>query len=157
MKSGIPLNMQKFMDNNKYEFSFTSASNLNLVFSSKVKGKKNLSLRYDNSVIIEKKLCTSDERVYLTKPEESGLKNLFVIVEDNEPGKEDEEFSIVVYELGVQTFQEVPKLKEFYVDYINLDKENESQKFYFYYNLNKEYESNTVNFKLDSLANSTGY
>ena len=157
MKSGIPLNMKKFMDNNKYEFSFTSASNLTLVFSSKVKGKKNLTVRYDNSVIIEKKLCTTDERVYLTKPEESVLKNLFVIVEDIEPGKEDEEFSIVVYELGAQTFQEVPKLKEFYVDYINLDKENESQKFYFYYNLNKEYESNTVNFKLDPLANSTGY
>ena len=112
MKSGIPLNMKKFMDdNNKYEFSFTSASNLTLVFSSKVKGKKNLTVRYDNSVIIEKKLCTTDERVYLTKPEESELKNLFVIVEDIEPGKEDEEFSIVVYELGAQTFQEVPKLK----------------------------------------------
>jgi len=157
MKSGIPLNMKKFMDNNKYEFSFTSTKNLTLVFSSKVKGNKNLTVRYDNSVKIEKKLCTSDERVYLTKPEQSGLKNLFVIVEDNEPGKEDEEFSIVVYELGIQTFQEVPKLKEFYVDYINFDKENESQKFYFYYNLNKEYESNTINFKLDPVAKSTGY
>ena len=157
MKSGVPLNMKKFMDNNKYEFSFISSSNLTLVFSSKVKGKKYLTVRYDNDVIIDKKLYTTDERLYLTKPEESGLKNLFVIVEDNEPGKEDEEFSIVVYELGAQTFQEIQKLKVYYIDYINLDKENESQKFYFYYNLNKEYESNTVNFKLDPLANSNGY
>lgn len=157
MKSGVPLNMEKFMDNNKYEFSFTSSSNLTLVFSSKVKGKKYLTVKYDNIVKIEKKLYTTDERVYLTKPEESGVKNLYVIVEDSEPGKEDEEFSIVVYELGVQTFQEVPKLKEFYIDYVNLDKEDESQKFYFYYNLDKEYESNTVNFKLEPLANSTGY
>ena len=44
--NGQPLNMKRFMDDVSYEFVYTSKNNLTFVYSSKVKSKKYLTIKY---------------------------------------------------------------------------------------------------------------
>ena len=154
--NGQPLNMKRFMDDISYEFVYTSKNNLTFVYSSKVKSKKYLTIKYGGDTKVSRTLYATDEILYIINPDEDE-KKLEVTVEEIEPGKENEDFSVVLYENGPGEFIEIPKNEEKAISYINLDKKDEKQSFFFYYMLSEEYESNTINFKLDPVANETKY
>ena len=154
--NGQPLNMKRFMDDISYEFVYTSKNNLTFVYSSKVKSKKYLTIKYGGDTKVSRTLYATDEILYIINPDEDE-KKLEVTVEEIEPGKENEDFSVVLYENGPGEFIEIPKNEEKTISYINLDKKDEKQSFFFYYMLSEEYESNTINFKLDPVANETKY
>ena len=154
--NGIPLYMKKFMDNIIYEFTYTSVNNLTFVFSTKVKSKKYLTVKYGDETKVSRTLYATDEIVYCINPDTTE-KKLVVNVEEIEPGKENEDFSVILYEGGPGYFREIVKYNETTIHYINLDKKDEKQVFNFYYFLDRDYESNTINFMLDPLANKTGY
>ena len=154
--NGQPLNMKKFMDDVSYEFVYTSKNNLTFVYSSKVKSKKYLTVKYGGDTKVSRTLYATDEILYIINPDEDE-KKLEVTVEEIEPGKENEDFSVILYENGPGEFIEIPKNEEKVINYINLDKKDEKQSFFFYYKLGEEYESNTINFKLDPVANETKY
>ena len=105
---------------------------------------------------VSRTLYSTDEILYIINPDENE-KKLEVIVEEIEPGKENEDFSVILYENGPGEFVEIKKNEEITISYINLDKKDEKQSFFFYYKLEEEYESNTINFKLDPVANETKY
>ena len=154
--NGQPLNMKRFMDDVSYEFVYTSKNNLTFVYSSKVKSKKYLTVKYGGDTKVSRTLYATDEILYIINPDENE-KKLEVTVEEIEPGKENEDFSVILYENGPGEFIEIPKNEEKTISYINLDKKDEKQSFFFYYKLGEEYESNTINFKLDPVANETKY
>ena len=154
--NGQPLNMKRFMDDISYEFVYTSKNNLTFVYSSKVKSKKYLTVKYGGDTKVSRTLYATDEILYIINPDENE-KKLEVTVEEIEPGKENEDFSVILYENGPGEFIEIPKNEEKTISYINLDKKDEKQSFFFYYKLGEEYESNTINFKLDPVANETKY
>ena len=154
--NGQPLNMKRFMDDVSYEFVYTSKNNLTFVYSSKVKSKKYLTIKYGGDTKVSRTLYSTDEILYIINPDENE-KKLEVIVEEIEPGKENEDFSVILYENGPGEFVEIKKNEEITISYINLDKKDEKQSFFFYYKLEEEYESNTINFKLDPVANETKY
>ena len=154
--NGQPLNMKRFMDDISYEFVYTSKNNLTFVYSSKVKSKKYLTVKYGGDTKVSRTLYATDEILYIINPDENE-KKLEVTVEEIEPGKENEDFSVILYENGPGEFIEIPKNEEKSISYINLDKKDEKQSFFFYYKLGEEYESNTINFKLDPVANETKY
>ena len=154
--NGQPLNMKRFMDDVSYEFVYTSKNNLTFVYSSKVKSKKYLTIKYGGDTKVSRTLYSTDEILYIINPDENE-KKLEVVVEEIEPGKENEDFSVILYENGPGEFVEIKKNEEITISYINLDKKDEKQSFFFYYKLEEEYESNTINFKLDPVANETKY
>ena len=154
--NGQPLNMKRFMEGKSYKFTYSSSNNLTFVFSTKVKSKKYLTVNYGQETKVDKKLYDTDEILYLINTD-NHVKDLKVEVEEIEPGKENEDFSVVLYENGPNEFMEIKKNEENIVNYLNLDKKGEKQSFFFYYFLDEEYESNTINFKLDPLANETKY
>ena len=153
---GQPLNMKRFMEGKSYEFTYTSSNNLTFVFSTKVKSKKYVTVKYGGETKVDKKLYDTDEILYLINPD-STVKDLDVVVEEIEPGKENEDFSVVLYENGPNEFIEILQNEEKTINYLNLDKKGEKQSFFFYYSLNDQYESNTINFKLDPLASEKKY
>ena len=153
---GQPLNMKRFMEGKSYEFTYTSSNNLTFVFSTKVKSKKYVTIKYGGETKVDKKLYDTDEILYLINPD-STVKDLDVVVEEIEPGKENEDFSVVLYENGPNEFIEIVQNEEKTINYLNLDKKGEKQSFFFYYSLNDQYESNTINFKLDPLASEKKY
>ena len=153
---GQPLNMKRFMEGKSYEFTYTSSNNLTFVFSTKVKSKKYVTIKYGGETKVDKKLYDTDEILYLINPD-STVKDLDVVVEEIEPGKENEDFSVVLYENGPNEFIEILQNEEKTINYLNLDKKGEKQSFFFYYSLNDQYESNTINFKLDPLASEKKY
>ena len=153
---GQPLNMKRFMEGKSYEFTYTSSNNLTFVFSTKVKSKKYVTVKYGGETKVDKKLYDTDEILYLINPD-STVKDLDVVVEEIEPGKENEDFSVVLYENGPNEFIEIVQNEEKTINYLNLDKKGEKQSFFFYYSLNDQYESNTINFKLDPLASEKKY
>lgn len=154
--NGQPLNMKRFMEGKSYKFTYSSSNNLTFVFSTKVKSKKYLTVNYGEETKVDKKLYDTDEILYLINTD-NHVKDLNVVVEEIEPGKENEDFSVVLYENGPNEFMEIKKNEENIVNYLNLDKKGEKQSFFFYYFLNEEYESNTINFKLDPLASENKY
>ena len=153
---GQPLNMKRFMEGKSYEFTYTSSNNLTFVFSTKVKSKKYVTIKYGGETKVDKKLYDTDEILYLINLD-STVKDLDVVVEEIEPGKENEDFSVVLYENGPNEFIEIVQNEEKTINYLNLDKKGEKQSFFFYYSLNDQYESNTINFKLDPLASEKKY
>ena len=153
---GQPLNMKRFMEGKSYEFTYTSSNNLTFVFSTKVKSKKYVTVKYGGETKVDKKLYETDEILYLINLD-STVKDLDVVVEEIEPGKENEDFSVVLYENGPNEFIEIVQNEEKTINYLNLDKKGEKQSFFFYYSLNDQYESNTINFKLDPLASEKKY
>jgi hypothetical protein len=153
---GQPLNMKRFMEGKSYEFTYTSSNNLTFVFSTKVKSKKYVTVKYGGETKVDKKLYDTDEILYLINPD-STVKDLDVVVEEIEPGKENEDFSVVLYENGPNEFIEIVQNEEKTINYLNLDKKGEKQSFFFYYSVNDQYESNTINFKLDPLASEKKY
>ena len=153
---GQPLNMKRFMEGKSYEFTYTSSNNLTFVFSTKVKSKKYVTVKYGGETKVDKKLYDTDEILYLINLD-STVKDLDVVVEEIEPGKENEDFSVVLYENGPNEFIEIVQNEEKTINYLNLDKKGEKQSFFFYYSLNDQYESNTINFKLDPLASEKKY
>ena len=153
---GQPLNMKRFMEGKSYEFTYTSSNNLTFVFSTKVKSKKYVTIKYGGETKVDKKLYETDEILYLINLD-STVKDLDVVVEEIEPGKENEDFSVVLYENGPNEFIEIVQNEEKTINYLNLDKKGEKQSFFFYYSLNDQYESNTINFKLDPLASEKKY
>ena len=154
--NGEPLNMKRFMEGKSYQFTYSSSNNLTFVFSTKVKSKKYLTVKYAQEAKVDKKLYDTDEILYLINPDDT-VKDLEVTVEEIEPGKENEDFSVVVYENGPNEFIEIVQNEEKILNYLNLDKKGEKQSFFFYYSLENQYQANTINFKLDPLASEKKY
>ena len=154
--NGKPFTMKYFFSTNVYNFVYCSNGNLTFVYSSKAKLKKYLNITYNDEIIIEKKIDESD-KIYYFKSEDSTEKYLYVSVEDIEPGNEDQEFSVIVYEKGINEFVEIERNEIVNLNYINLNQNDEIQTFMFYYKLGDKTKSNTINFKLDPLAYNTSY
>ena len=154
--NGQPQTIKYFMSNNIYIFTYNSNKNLTLVYSVKEKSKKYITVKYYNKTYVEKKIDTTDEQ-FNFESKDSNPKILILAVEDIQPSVEEEEFTVIVYEKGVEEFKEIKKNEIININYINLNKNDEKQKFYFYYNLNSETKSNTINFDLDPIAKKNEY
>ena len=152
---GKPKTMKYFFSTNIYKFEYASSANLTFVYSSKVKLKKYLNITYNDKVIIEKQIDETDKIFYL-KSDDLETKYLKVEIEDIEPGNEDQEFSIIVYEKGKTQFIEIGKNQQIDLYHLNLNQNDEVQTFLYYYILNSTV-SNTINFKIDSIAKTTKY
>ena len=151
LKEGRPLTMKYFLSNNKYKFIYLSRSNLTFIYSTKIKSKKYINVTYDNQVIIEKQIDETDQ-IFNLKTENNEQKYLNLTIENFEEDRENQEFSIVIYEKDIFNFVEIEKYKIINLNYINLNKDDEKQIFYFYYNMENSTKSNSINFKLDPLA-----
>lgn len=154
--NGKPLIMKYFFSTNIYNFVYCSNGNLTFVYSTKVKLKKYLNITYNNEIIIEKEIDETD-KIYYLKSEDTTEKCLYISVEDIEPGNEDQEFSVIVYEKSITQFIEIEKNEIINLNYINLNKNDEIQTFMYYYKLGDKTQSNTINFKIDPLAYNTTY
>ena len=111
--NGQPLNMKRFMEGKSYEFTYSSSNNLTFVFSTKVKSKKYLTVKYGGETKVDKKLYDTDEILYLINPDNT-VKDLDVMVEEIEPGKENEDFSVVLYQNGPNEFIGIEKNKHYF-------------------------------------------
>ena len=74
------------MDNIIYEFTYTSVNNLTFVFSTKVKSKKYLTVKYGDETKVSRTLYATDEIVYCINPDTTE-KKLVVNVEELNQGK----------------------------------------------------------------------
>ena len=156
LKNGIPITMKFFFSDNIYKFIYHSSGNLTFVYSPKVKSKKYISVIYNDITKAEKQIDESDE-IYYLKSENNTDKTLFVTIEDFEKGTEDQEFSVIVYEKGMSEFLEIKKNELYYLNYINLNNNDEIQTFYYYYIVGNSIKTNTINLKIDPIANKTNY
>ena len=156
LRNGKPITMKYFFSTNIFNFVYMSMGNFTFIYSSKVKLKKYISATYNNQTKIEKKIDETDEILYL-KSYEPTEKYFFFSVEDIEPGTEDQEFSVIVYEGGIIKFDEIERNTKYTINYINCNKLDEPQMFFFYYLLGDSKGSNTINFKLDPVAYKTDY
>lgn len=156
LHDGKPITMKYFFSTNIYNFVYMSKGNFTFIYSSKVKLKKYINATYNNQIKIEKKIDETDEILYL-KSYDPTEKYFYFTVEDIEPGTEDQEFSVIVYEGGIFKFNEIERNKKYTINYINCNKLDEPQIFFFYYLLGDLKGSNTINFKLDPAAYKTDY
>ena len=156
LKEGKPISMKYFISNYKYEFIFVSNKNLTLVYSTKIKSKKYINIEYNNQTIIGRQIDETDHIFYLENIGKE-QKYLYITIEDTDEHEKDQEFSLVVYEKGKYEFFEIYKNEVINKEYINLNKDDEKQKFLFYYNLGNSTKANTINFILDSSSNKKGY
>ena len=156
LHDGKPITMKYFFSTNIYNFVYMSKGNFTFIYSSKVKLKKYINATYNNQTKIEKKIDETDEILYL-KSYDPTEKYFYFTVEDIEPGTEDQEFSVIVYEGGIFKFNEIERNKKYTINYINCNKLDEPQIFFFYYLLGDLKGSNTINFKLDPAAYKTDY
>ena len=155
--NGKAITMKYFFSFNTYNFVYLSEGNLTLVYSSKVKLKKTINLTCDNETIAENQIDDSD-KMFPIKSYDIMPKVIYFSVKDMEPGVEDQEFSVIVYERDVTEFELIEKNDIITLNYINLDMNDKKQTFLYYYMLDKDStKSNTINFKLDPLANKTNY
>ena len=155
LTEGKPLTIKYFVKNNEYKFDFTSNKDLTFVYSTKVKSKKTITVKYDNEIVLPKTVDNTDQIVNVKSGNQ--LRNLYVIVADIEEGVEDQEFSVIVYEKNVTQFFEIKEGSIHTTNYINLNKDDEKQTFFFYYELGDYKKFNTINFKLDKEAYKTNY
>ena len=151
-----PLTIRYFVKNTQYKFEFSSNKNLTFVYSTKVKSKKNISITYDGQTILEKSIDTTDH-IFNLRSENTSIKKLYVTVEDIEEGNEDQEFSVIVYEKNITQFFEIKRGNIYTTNYLSLNKDDEKQIFFFYYNLGTNKKINTINFKLDPINKISEY
>ena len=158
LHDGKPITMKYFFSDNVYRFIYHSNNNLTFVYSSKVKLKKYINIAYNDVIKAEKKIDDSDIMLYLVS-ENRTEKYLYVSIEDIEPGTEDQEFSLIVYEKGITEFIEIKRNEIINLNYINLNvnDETQTQTFFFYFKMGNITKTNTINFKLDNLAKKTQY
>ena len=91
-----------------------------------------MNVTYNDKVIVEKQIDDTDKIFYL-KSDDLTNKYLNIEVEDIEPGNEDQEFSIIVYEKGITQFIEIGKNEQIDLNYINLNQNDEVQTFLYYF------------------------
>ena len=156
LTEGKPLTIKYFVKNNEYKFKYSSNKNLTFVYSTKVKSKKNICIKYNGEFILQKQIDETDY-IFNLKSENTLQKDLYVTVEDIEEGTEDQEFSVIVYEKNITQFFEIKKSNIYTTNYLSLNKDEEKQIFFFYYNLGSFTKINTINFKLDPEAKNTNY
>ena len=156
LHAGKPVTMKYFLSTNIYTFVYKSNKNCTFVYSSKVKLKKHIIASYNNKILLERKMDDTDEILYLIS-NDAEEKTFYFTVEDRDPGTEDQEFSVILYEKGINQFNEIQKNKIHYMHYINLDKKDETQAFYYYYLIGNSTKTNTINFRLDPIVNTTEY
>ena len=156
LDNGKPFTLKHFFSINIYNFIYLSNGNMTFVYSTKVKSKKYINVTFNNETIIDKKVDDTDYILYL-KSHDIKLKILYINIQDIEPGNEDQEFSVIVYERGITDFVEIEQNEIFNLNYVYLNKNDEIQTFLFYYKLYNSTKSNTINFKLDPIAKETKY
>ena len=145
LKSGEPLLIPKFFSNNKYEMTFNSQENSVLIYNTlnTTQNNRKITIKCENETIIDK----GEENQYktnLNKGECSIVVENFVTAE-NEEENLNQEFSIIAYEkkdLGFTELNEnvIKKTKYIY--------SNKAQTFYYYADISKYKNSNSINFKL---------
>ena len=150
-----PIDITRFMTNNKYIFNFSSEKNLQFIYSSKINSKKLLSVEYDGNKIIDKKIDTNDNIINLKN--ENGSNKLLKIIIENVDYTNDiinQEFSLIVYEINKNEFIEIKDNELIKINYIQ---NNLVQTFYFYSDISKYTTSSSINFKLDYNAKNNKY
>jgi len=157
-----PQTIKYFMSTNIYQFTFNSTKNITFVYSAKAKSKKNITINYNYTQGTEIKTDSSSQIdntdiIFYSYKNSPSLGYLTVTVMDIEPGVEDQEFSVIVYCKGIVEYNEIKQYDNISISYINLDKNDEKQKFYFYYDMNSLNNSNTINFDLDPISKKNGY
>ena len=155
LTDGKPLTIKYFVKKIEYKFEFNSSKDLTFVYSTKVKSKKRIIAKYNNEVVLPKTVDDTDQ--ILNVKSGNQLKRLLVEVEDIEEGVEDQEFSVIVYEKNVTQFFEIKEGSIHTTNYLSLNKDDEKQIFFFYYELGDYKKFNTINFKLDKEAYKTNY
>ena len=156
LTAGKPLTIKYFAKNTEYKFEYSSNKNLTFVYSTKIKSNKYISIKYNDQVILPKSVDETDQIFNFISEDWIG-KKLYVTVEDIKEGIEDEEFSLIVYERDVSHFSEIKNGNSYTINYLYLNKGEEKQIFFFYYNLGNYRKTNTINFKLDSQNKRTEY
>jgi hypothetical protein len=157
LKEGKPLTMKYFLSSNNYTFYYHSNKNLTFVYSSKIKNTKFIMASYNDETVVKKKVDDIDLLLHLVS-HDTTEKYFYVTIEDIEAGTiEDTEFSLIIYERGEIKFNEIQKNKVYTVNYLNVNKNDAIQVFFFYYLIGNSTKSNTINFKLDPEANKTKY
>ena len=155
LTEGKPLTIKYFVKNIDYKFEFNSSKDLTFVYSTKVKSKKRIIAHYNNDTVLPQTVDNTDQILNLKSGNQ--LKKLLVGVEDIEEGVEDQEFSVIVYEKNVTQFFEIKEGSIHTTNYLSLNKDDEKQIFFFYYELGDYKKFNTINFKLDKGAYKTNY
>ena len=153
LQENQPIEINNFMSNNKYTFTFISNKSLQFAFSSNIKSQKLLSVEYDNNLIIDKKVDNKDSIINLENKEKSE-KLLKIIVENKDENNENQDFSVIVYEKEVDEFINIKEDSNTKINYIKNDL---NQNFYFYADITKYTKSSSVNFKLDYITKSNNY
>ena len=148
-----PIEINNFMSNNKYTFTFISNKSLQFAFSSNIKSQKLLSVEYNNNLIIDKKVDNKDSIINLENKEKSG-KLLKIIVENIGEKYENQDFSVIVYEKEVDEFINIKEDSTITINYI---KNDFNQNFYFYADISKYIKSSSINFKLDYITKKNNY
>ena len=162
LQDGHPQTIKYFMSTNIYRFTFNSTKNITFVYSAKVKSKKNITINYNYTqgenikADVSNQIDNTDVIFYSYKNSPS-IGYLTVTVMDIEPGVEDQEFSVIVYAKGIVEYSEIKQYDNISLNYINLDKNDEKQKYYFYYDMNSLNNSNTINFDLDPNSKNNSY
>ena len=155
LTEGKPLTIKYFVKNIDYKFEFNSSKDLTFVYSTKVKSKKRIIAHYNNDTVLPQTVDNTDQILNLKSGNQ--LKKLLVGVEDIEEGVEDQEFSVIVYEKNITQFFEIKEGSIHTTNYLSLNKDDEKQIFFFYYELGDYKKFNTINFKLDKGAYKTNY
>ena len=153
LEEGQPLLINNFMSNNKYIFSFNSSKDVNIVYSSKVKGQKRINVEI-NDKLNESIIDEDDIILKYYKTNDSTLNNneykITIInqVYDNFNENSNQKFSIIYYE-EQEKFRKIQKNENIQINYLLMYHRN--QYFYFYLNITDYNNSGSVNFKFDYL------
>ena len=158
LEPGEPLTVKQFMSNGKYIATFSSSKTVTIVYTSKIKGKKLITILEDNSVVMPKK---KDENDIIEKYNNSlkETKNYKIIIEKeskNEINNEEQEFNLIFYE-DLNEFRELGLNKNYKINYLNLNDDSHTQKFKFYVDVSSFRCFSSINFKLDYKAKKHKY
>ena len=146
LKANEPLIINNFLSNNKYQIQFSSEENITLLYNTfnTQKNQRKITILLNDEIILEKGDDSEYKFEFLP-----GL--LYIIVDNVIDEKSDieninQDFSLIVYEnkqvYGFKALKpnEITKTKYIY--------NNETQDFYYYVDISKYENSNTINFKL---------
>ena len=146
------ISINNFLSNNKYEFVYSySNKNITLFYNTHQNEKdiRNLTIKKNDEPIISdytestfSKFINLDENDNLTVTVVNNINN------DEEDQKENQEFSIIIYEVEYEnnSFNQIEQNQTEIINYIYY---NDSQSYYFYSNISNFNDWNTFNLRLN--------
>ena len=144
LKSGEPLFIPNFLSNNKYEMTFISDTSSELIYNTlnSEQNNRKITIISGNETIIDKGE-ESQYKTILDKGEYSIIVENFV---ENEEENLNQEFTLIVYEK--KNSFDFSELTENEIKKTNYIYSNEAQTFYYYADISKNKNTNSINFKL---------